>query len=149
MVEHLTAGQKREFKEAFLMCDADGTGEASLDELEVAVKSLGRRVERAQLGALMKQFNKSGGEEMMFNEFMKLMVKLDEEYPQDSAEKIREAFGELPSAKGNTVSLADVKNILQNNGYKFSAAEADELLAQAGVEDAEVDFEEFISELSH
>mgnify|MGYP001481768784 CR=1 FL=1 len=71
---NLSQEQKEEFKEAFSLFDKDGDGTITVDELDVVMRSLGRKTDRADLQRMIDEVDEDGLRKLSAKILLKIVV---------------------------------------------------------------------------
>merc|ERR1719469_214603 len=140
---NLTEDQIEEFREAFALFDKDGDGTITADELNIVMRSLGRKPTMEELRAMIAEVDDDGNESIEFPEFLKLMAsKLQD---TDSVEEMREAFLVFDRDKSGSVSASELKHVMNNLGEQVTNEEVEEMIREADADgDGELSFDDFL-----
>src|SRR5574343_1485879 len=71
----LTEEQRQELKEAFDLFDTDHTGAIDYHELKVAMRALGFDVKKADVVALIREYDHEGTGRVEYADFLEIMTK--------------------------------------------------------------------------
>jgi len=88
-------GQLHEIREVFEQFDSDGGGSIDVDELRMAMRSLGQKMTKAEAEALMLELDTGGDGEIEFSEFVEFIKPRI--LSQDFEEEVKGQFAEFAS----------------------------------------------------
>eukprot|EP01094_Clydonella_sp_ATCC50884_P016757 TRINITY_DN2809_c0_g1_i1.p1 TRINITY_DN2809_c0_g1~~TRINITY_DN2809_c0_g1_i1.p1 ORF type:complete len:166 (-),score=61.48 TRINITY_DN2809_c0_g1_i1:577-1008(-) len=125
MSDHLSQGQKDEYKVVFEFFDKQNTGRLSSKDVVTMMKALGEAVTDAELKSLCK-----GGDSLDLNSFIQ---NREEKWAREqSGEEVKAAFQVFDAQNTGKISAEDFKYIMTNLGETMTASEADEMVREAG-----------------
>ncbi|TRM65091.1 hypothetical protein BD626DRAFT_490877 [Schizophyllum amplum] len=155
----LSKDQLLELKDAFASFDRDGNGMITVDELRSVMNSLNRRPTDEQLMAMIDKVDVDGDGRVNFREFLMLMGA-DASFfrPDDMAvdgapsaadKEAREIFRSFDKDGNGTVSVDELREILESFGTRLSPAQAEAMMQEADTNgDGAVGYEEFVKMIS-
>ena len=125
----LDEDQREEFKEAFKVFDEDNGGSIDDEEFENLMKMLGYNMSDEELAAIFNAVDEEGEGEILFNDFLTLMVVLME---NDTEEKnLITAFESLDKDNTGSISVKHVYNILKTIGEQMTSTEIEKFIIAA------------------
>ncbi|MBD3254165.1 MAG: hypothetical protein GF383_03690 [Candidatus Lokiarchaeota archaeon] len=127
----------------FSMCDKDGSGAITLNELSSVLKELGYNYSNEKLKQMVQDVDKNFDDQITFHEFMQLYKK--QILFTEKEEKIRAAFEIIDSDKSGFVTFEELQKVMHEVGGNLSNEELYAMIEEADVnKDAKISFEEFI-----
>ncbi|KAL1750900.1 hypothetical protein FB107DRAFT_223040 [Schizophyllum commune] len=137
----LVSNQLLEVKDAFESFDRDGNGMITVDELRSVMHSLNRRPTDEQIMEMIDKVDVDGDGRVNFREFLMLMGA-DASFfrPDDMAvdgapsaaeKEIREIFRSFDKNGDGTVSVNELKEILESFGTRLSQGQAEAMINAA------------------
>lgn len=100
--------QLQEIREVFEQFDSDGGGSIDVDELRMAMKSLGQNLTKAEAEALMLELDTGGDGSIEFSEFVEFIKP--KILGQDFQEEVKGQFAEFASVPQTDTSGNAQKN---------------------------------------
>lgn len=144
----ITQEQLAEFKEAFDLFDADGSGSIDLKEMRIAMKALGFNPSTEEVRKMVAEVDADGSGSISFEEFQALMSSKSE--TRDPKEVIREVFELLDKDGKGRIDLSDLQRAVVDLSLteKLPKETLVKMLALADVnEDGVVDLSDFVKTL--
>mmetsp|Transcript_1076 Transcript_1076/g.2183 ORF Transcript_1076/g.2183 Transcript_1076/m.2183 type:complete len:233 (-) Transcript_1076:60-758(-) len=146
--------QIKDFREAFDVFDADGSGDIDVKEIAEAMKALGAETSEDELKTLIAEVDTDGGGSIDFDEFCALMgnlKKLDKKweallsFSKAQVEEYRDAFNMFDKDGSGDIDLDELATLLQNLGVKPSEAELKTMISEIDADGSgSIEFEEFL-----
>ncbi|KAI5892512.1 EF-hand [Schizophyllum commune H4-8] len=151
----LTKDQLLEVKDAFESFDRDGNGMITVDELRGVMHSLNRRPTDEQIMEMIDKVDVDGDGRVNFREFLMLMgadasfFRPDDMVvdgaPSAAEKEIKEIFRSFDKNGDGTVSVNELKEILESFGTRLSQGQAEAMINAADTNgDGVVGYEEFV-----
>ena len=139
----LPEGDLSELKQAFDLFDVNHEEEISPKDTVEAMKSLGYDKKNPELYRIMKELDTPENETIDFPLFANHIVNaITDKYSEDGIRTIFNLFVDDP--KEDTVSIINLKKIIEELGEKPSQQEIDRLLEIKGSVNAKLTFDEFL-----
>ena len=139
----LPEGDLSELKQAFDLFDVNHEEEISPKDTVEAMKSLGYDRKNPELYRIMKDLDTPDNETIDFPMFANHIInEITDKYSEDGIRTIFNLFVDNP--KENTVSIINLKKIIEELGEKPSQQEIDRLLEIKGSVNAKLTFDEFL-----
>jgi len=156
----LTEEQLQEIREVFEQFDSDGGGSIDVDELRMAMKSLGQNLTKAEAEALMLELDTGGDGSIEFSEFVEFIKP--KILGQDFQEEVKGQFAEFASVpqtdtSGNAqknkfdedemayITKDGLRKIAQEIGERCNDEELDEIIEYCSKGDDKIDRESFMT----
>ncbi|KAL1673153.1 hypothetical protein EV122DRAFT_294396 [Schizophyllum commune] len=144
-----------EVKDAFESFDRDGNGMITVDELRGVMHSLNRRPTDEQIMEMIDKVDVDGDGRVNFREFLMLMgadasfFRPDDMVvdgaPSAAEKEIKEIFRSFDKNGDGTVSVNELKEILESFGTRLSQGQAEAMINAADTNgDGVVGYEEFV-----
>ncbi len=131
------------FRAAFDLFDADGSGEISVSELRLVLKSLGKSATDQELARLIKEHDKDHSGKMEFDEFVDF-VRSELSDLSRTERAIKMAWDAFDADASGFVSAAELKRVMCLLGQRVTDAEILIMLDRADTEgDSQLSFDEF------
>ncbi|KAF9465904.1 calmodulin-like protein [Collybia nuda] len=131
-----------EFREAFSLFDKDKDGTISSHELGTVMRSLGQNPTEAELQDMINEVDIDRNGIIDFDEFLALMVKQSKE--GDEEEEMRLAFEVFDKDGSGSISVAELKQVMESLGENLTTHEINEMIREADENnDGEISFAEF------
>ena len=144
----ITPEQLAEFREAFNLFDADGSGSIDLKEMRVAMKALGFTPSAEEVRKMVAEVDADGSGSISFEEFQALMSQKAE--TRDPKEVIKEIFELLDLQGKGLIDLSDLQRVAAELSLteKLTKETLGKMLVLADVNgDGVVDLSDFIKTL--
>jgi Ca2+-binding EF-hand superfamily protein len=139
----LPEGDLTELKQAFDLFDVNHEEEISPKDTVEAMKSLGYDKKNPELYRIMKELDTPENETIDFPLFANHIINaITDKYSEDGIRTIFNLFVDDP--KEDTVSIINLKKIIEELGEKPSQQEIDRLLEIKGSVNAKLTFDEFL-----
>jgi Ca2+-binding EF-hand superfamily protein len=139
----LPEGDLSELKQAFDLFDVNHEEEISPKDTVEAMKSLGYDKKNPELYRIMKELDTPENETIDFPLFANHIINaITDKYSEDGIRTIFNLFVDDP--KEDTVSIINLKKIIEELGEKPSQQEIDRLLDIKGSVNAKLTFDEFL-----
>ena len=139
----LPEGDLSELKQAFDLFDVNHEEEISPKDTVEAMKSLGYDKKNPELYRIMKELDTPENETIDFPLFANHIINaITDKYSEDGIRTIFNLFVDDP--KEDTVSIINLKKIIEELGEKPSQQEIDRLLEIKGSVNAKLTFDEFL-----
>ena len=119
MSSDLTEEQIGEYKEAFNLFDADGSGSIEADELREVFDALGVMVMDEEIQDMIRQVDVDGSGTIDFGEFCGLMQVIANSQNEDN-EKFAEVFHVFDRNGDGLIDKVDLRKILKELGEQIS-----------------------------
>ena len=116
----LTKQQQSEYKAAFDILDRDKNGTISIDELGVAMKSIGMRPSVKELKKIMKSADIDKSGTLSFAEFAKLLMR---ELNKNKIEEIGEFLNDFDTNKDGVITEGEVREVFKQQGFPDQVVE--------------------------
>ncbi|MCQ2816601.1 MAG: EF-hand domain-containing protein [archaeon] len=88
-VGELPPKRMAELKKAFDLFDKDGSGEISVNEIYRIMKNVGNPITKTEIREMIKDIDVSGNEELDFDEFCRLVKRIEEPTRQEKKEEVK------------------------------------------------------------
>eukprot|EP01103_Thecamoeba_quadrilineata_P008402 TRINITY_DN18147_c0_g1_i1.p1 TRINITY_DN18147_c0_g1~~TRINITY_DN18147_c0_g1_i1.p1 ORF type:complete len:153 (-),score=47.27 TRINITY_DN18147_c0_g1_i1:40-498(-) len=145
MTEQLAQEQIDEYSDAFTLFDTNGDGTVTAEELRTVMKSLGQDLSEKEIANLIKEVDSNGDGSVELPEFLKLMANLERDAESVERKKHTDAFKQFDKDGSGTISVDELKQIMDSLGVHISIDEAKQMLKEADVDsDGVVNMEEYI-----
>eukprot|EP00753_Platysulcus_tardus_P018316 PLAT6820.3.p4 GENE.PLAT6820.3~~PLAT6820.3.p4 ORF type:complete len:151 (-),score=56.54 PLAT6820.3:177-629(-) len=145
MADSLSEEQIAEFKEAFSLFDKDGDGTITTNELGTVMRSLGQNPTEAELQDMINEVDADGNGTIDFPEFLTLFARRCCACC-GGEEEIGEAFRVFDRDGSGFITAAEMRHVMINLGEKLSDEEVDDMIREAGVDDAgRVNYKTFVT----
>lgn len=145
MVELLPKHLVMEFKAAFSIFDADGTGQIKTARLGELMVSLGQNLTATELDEMIHAADEDGSGTIEQDEFLVLMANML--HDSDAEEEIVEAFRVLDLDGEGKIPLSEIITLASGIDAVYSRDKVEELILREGIEvDAEgkVNYADFV-----
>ena len=138
----ITDMQLEEFRDAFRMFDADGSGAINADELRALMESVGQTPTEEELASMIAAADVDGSRTVDFAEFCALMAhKMSDEKSQSSIKKSFEVFDADCSGR---IDVNELRRILCNLGEEVTMSQVESLIKSADTDgNGAIDYDEF------
>jgi len=123
----LDPARREEFRSAFHLFDADGSGAIDEAELAAVMRSLGAELDADELRLLFVEMDVDGGGTIDFDEFCGVMAQGQAGDETDAAEVADAIFNMIDHDNSGTVETAELKNLLRR--FELSDDEIDNAAA--------------------
>ncbi|VFR02839.1 unnamed protein product [Cuscuta campestris] len=148
VVHHrLTAVEIAECKEAFGLCDRDGSGKVNAKELGIVMRSLGQSLTEAELEEMIKEADTNRSGTIDFNEFLGLMGS--KKLSREEEDELRDAFRVFDKDNNGHITTDELRHVGVDTvrlSQKLSDAEVEEMMKEADVDDnGVIDYHEFVN----
>ncbi|GMI26760.1 hypothetical protein TeGR_g8569 [Tetraparma gracilis] len=97
-----------EFREIFDLFDSDGGGSIDASELGSVMRTLGKHPSEEELVKLVKQIDEDGSGEIEFDEFLTLLIFLEEDNAGPSESQLRDMFNKIDLTHKGWVTNGEV-----------------------------------------
>ncbi|KAJ8760747.1 hypothetical protein K2173_017887 [Erythroxylum novogranatense] len=139
----LTEDQIFEFREAFCLLDKDGDGCITLEELGVALKSLGQHPTEDELQIMISEVDVDGNGTIEFGEFINLMERKMKE--SEAEEELTEVFRVFDKDQDGYISPTELRHVMISLGEKLTEEELEQMIKEADLDgDGQVNYDEFV-----
>jgi len=118
----------REVRELFALFDLNGDGSISKRELNTVLKSLGGYPSEETINKMMIEYDDDGNEVIDFDEFIKMIVKYNQELHEDPAKELRTAFEVFDKDQSGTFDMLQLTNMLTMGPEAVDAEEVSQFL---------------------
>jgi len=111
-----------EFNEIFDLFDGDGGGSIDASELGSVMRTLGKNPSPEELAKLVKEIDEDGSGEIEFDEFLLLLIYIEEENGGPSDQQLKDMFCKLDLTNKGWVTNQECKQFfskLTNVGGTF------------------------------
>ncbi|PFH35450.1 putative calmodulin [Besnoitia besnoiti] len=149
----LTETQVNTFKTAFTLFDKDQDGKISFSDFGKLFRSVGQNPSEEALRQLIQIYDGQKGKgQFSFTEFLKICESPHFQDPMKE-EKVLESFREFDRDAAGTITILELRYILQQLGERLTDEEADEFIEWAQkaqevlVEDGVLNYEQLTKEL--
>ncbi|KAK4258029.1 hypothetical protein QN277_007540 [Acacia crassicarpa] len=143
MAEIPSEEQIVEFKEAFCLCDKDGDGCITVEELETVIRSLDQNPTKEEIQDMISEVDADGNGTIEFAEFLNLMAKKMKE--TDAEDELKEAFKVFDKDQNGYISASELRHVMINLAEKLTDEEVDQMIREADLDgDDQVNFDEFV-----
>jgi calmodulin len=122
----LSPAQIKEFKEAFSIFDKNGDGGISIDELQIFLETLGQQPTEKEVAEMMREVDKDGNNEIDFDEFLQMMVKMVN--IEDKEEDVTKMFACLDPQKKGYIEIAEFMKVFTTFGDALPMKDVKELV---------------------
>ena len=129
----LDEDQREEFKEAFKVFDEDNGGSIDDEEFENLMKMLGYNMSDEELSAIFNAVDEEGEGEILFHDFLTLMVVLMENDTEEL--NLINAFATLDKKNSGLISVEHVRNILTTIGEQMTTKEIEKFIENTDLDD--------------
>eukprot|EP00440_Ansanella_granifera_P015542 gb/GFBE01016891.1/.p1 GENE.gb/GFBE01016891.1/~~gb/GFBE01016891.1/.p1 ORF type:complete len:245 (+),score=84.48 gb/GFBE01016891.1/:1-735(+) len=150
-----TKTQLADFKEAFEVFDADGSGDIDTSEIAAVLKSLGQPPSDEDLAALMKGVGKDTSDTISWDDFLKLMTnlkKLDKtwelllNFSKAQLSEYRDAFNMFDTDGSGDIDTSELGALLKALGQSPNEAELKEMVKEVDADGSgSIEFNEFLA----
>ncbi|XP_042205490.1 calmodulin-like [Homarus americanus] len=138
MPRRLTQEQIKEAKECFSVYGRQE--KIPIDQLGNALRSLGINPSNSEINDLIQEIGAPSA--VNFDTFMSLLSK---DFPVESAEEIREAFGVFDKDGNGSISATELKHVLMTMGEKLTQEEVDIMIREADIDgEGHIYYDQFI-----
>jgi len=121
-----------DYKELFAVFDKDQDGVLSLIEVTTAMKTLGQRLPKKELLAMVRQVSEDKTfDTIEFNEFLVMLGKQNME--DIKFESLVEAFGVFDKDKDGYLGVSDLRRIMTTMGQRMKNSEVEEMVTEADI----------------
>lgn len=135
--------QRKEYEEAFEMFDKDKDGTISAYELATAMRSLGQEPTDHEVQEMIAEVDLDGDGKININEFIVLMTKRTQD--TQTEEEVINAFRVFDKDGYGLIATNELKHIMMTIGDKMTEEEANEMIAEADIDDdGLINYEEFV-----
>lgn len=135
--------QKQEIREAFDLCDSDGSGSIDAKELKISMRALGFEFSRDEIREIIQKYSTESDPTIDFNQFAQIIG--EKLFYKDPLIEIRNTFNLLDKDKNGKISLADLKTMTVELGENFTDDELRQMISEADSDyDGEINEREFI-----
>eukprot|EP00756_Hemistasia_phaeocysticola_P027406 Hpha_TRINITY_DN16117_c1_g1::TRINITY_DN16117_c1_g1_i1::g.6851::m.6851/K02183/CALM; calmodulin len=143
MADLMSQDQIQEFREAFLLFDADGSGSISVDELGEVMRSVGQACTEEEIQRLIKEADMDNNGVIDFPEFLTIVAHRMER-AQDADDDLKETFRFYDINGTGFITPSNLQYAMGKLGLRMSAEEADEMVREADLTgDGMMNYEEF------
>ncbi|KAM3128217.1 hypothetical protein pb186bvf_019700 [Paramecium bursaria] len=142
--QEITEDQKQEVKEAFDLFDTDRSGTIDQHEVKVILRALGFDVQKQEVLALMKEYDKEETGRIEYSDYVDLMTrKYNERDPQDEIVRAFKLFDDDCSGK---ITLKKLKKVAKELGENLSDQELQAMIDEFDKDgDGQINIDEFLS----
>lgn len=142
MPRQLTPAQISEAKECFSIYGRDG--QIPIRDVGNALRSLGINPSNSEIAKVIQEIGSPP-----FVNFETFMSLLSKDFPVESPEEIREAFGVFDKDGNGYISVSELKHVLMTMGEKLSQEEVDIMIHEADIDgEGHIQYEQFIHMMS-
>jgi len=124
----LTKKQMREVRELFSLFDLNGDGSINKKELTIVMKSLGGHPTDEMVNKIMVDYDDDGNEIIDFDEFMKMIIKYNQDLQNDPVKELRNALGVFDKEKTGNFDRDTVSRMLSLGAEPVDGAEIEQFL---------------------
>ena len=110
----LTREQEHEIREAFDLFDTDGSGTIDMQELKVAMRSLGFEPKEGEVEKMVEEVDKDGSGTIEYGEFLEMMTSKFSS--KDSKEEIVKCFHLFDDDNTGAITFDNLKRVAQELG---------------------------------
>ncbi|XP_031553862.1 caltractin-like [Actinia tenebrosa] len=143
--EQLTPHEIRDLRIVFDTFDTDRSGSIDARELRKAMRTLGFKIPKASLEAMISNLDTDESGEIEFDEFLDFIVSRQAD-SRDVHDEILQGFKMFDTDKSGHISLDDLKKVSRLSGLKLNEKELKEMIYEADKDgDNQVDQEEFVN----
>jgi calmodulin len=139
----------KECEEAFAIFDKDGDGSVTVKELGNVMRSLGQNPTEEELVSMMEEVCAAHPDHadvahrtMTYRDFEAFLARKIKETTVE--EEMKVALGAFDEKKNGTVNVTHLKLILMSWGDRLSAAEVEDLMKDAEVDDGYIVIDDFV-----
>ncbi|GMH65168.1 hypothetical protein TrST_g3447 [Triparma strigata] len=121
-LEFFSSMEISEFKEIFDLFDKDSGGSIDTEELRPLLSTLGKRPTDSELSQLVTEVDTDGSGEIDFDEFLLLLIYLQEDSSTPDESLLRNYFDRIDVESKGFISLEDIESLftgLSNMGSIF------------------------------
>ena len=122
----LTREQEHEIREAFDLFDTDGSGTIDMQELKVAMRSLGFEPKEGEVEKMVEEVDKDGSGAIEYGEFLEMMTSKFS--TKDSKEEIVKCFHLFDDDNTGAITFDNLKRVAQELGEDYSNEQLQELI---------------------
>eukprot|EP01060_Flectonema_neradi_P023741 TRINITY_DN3206_c0_g1_i1.p2 TRINITY_DN3206_c0_g1~~TRINITY_DN3206_c0_g1_i1.p2 ORF type:complete len:150 (+),score=44.22 TRINITY_DN3206_c0_g1_i1:1403-1852(+) len=142
MADQLSQDQIQEFRDAFSLFDADGSGTISVEELGEVLRSVGQNCSDDEIKGLLTEADMDDDGVIDFPEFLTLVVEKMER--SDNDVDMRDTFQFYDINGTGLITPSNLQYAMGKLGLRMTAEEADEMIREADLDgDGKISFDEF------
>ena len=142
MADQLSQDQIQEFRDAFSLFDADGSGTISVEELGEVLRSVGQNCSDDEIKALLTEADMDDDGVIDFPEFLTLVAEKMERADNDV--DMRDTFQFYDINGTGLITPSNLQYAMGKLGLRMTAEEADEMIREADLDgDGKMNFDEF------
>ncbi|XP_048586172.1 calmodulin-like protein 12 [Nematostella vectensis] len=131
-LDHLSDEQISEYKEAFYMYDADGSGHVTTKELHKAMRTLGFNPTEEEIQEMVNEVDYDGNGVLDFNEFVDLME--NQKKPDEEEQDLINAFHVFDSDDKGYIEASELRDLLCGMEKKIPEDELQDMLRYYGLD---------------
>lgn len=144
----LTEEQRQEIKEAFDLFDTDHTGAIDYHELKVAMRALGFDVKKAEVVALIREYDREGSGRVEYADFLEILTKKYGD--RDPTEEILKAFKLFDDDSTGFITVRNLKRVARELGEQLSEDELQAMIDEFDRDnDGQISQDEFLQIMKH
>jgi len=138
----LTAKQKQEIKEAFVVLDVEGTGYMATHDLKIALRAMGFEPRKNEIKKIAEKVDKNNTGRLCFTDFMEVVYfKLAE---KDTRDEIYKAFTLFDKERTGFITFENLRQVALELGEGLNDEEIKEMIDEADMDkDGAVNQDEF------
>ncbi|KAF0976481.1 hypothetical protein FDP41_004380 [Naegleria fowleri] len=129
----LTQEQLSDAQDAFNLYDRDGDGKITLADLGTLLRCCGKNPTNAEVENIKAEADPSGTGSFTFETLKTLLEKYT--FKADNEQDVKDCFRIFDKDGTGFVPVSELRHVLTTLGEKLSAAEVDDLLRDAEVDD--------------
>lgn len=146
--DYFSAMEIEEFREIFELFDKDAGGSISADELLPVLSTLGKRPSPEELDKLVKEIDVDGSGEIEFDEFLLMLIFMEEDNVGFSKEQLTEFFERIDKEGKGFISLHDLEELFSNmSSFGGTFLEDLEKDPDASIKDRAIPWEEYYNRI--
>jgi len=141
MASEYSKEEMAELRDVFANIDTDNSGSITLEELQVAMRRLGRDLSEADLQKILKQADLDGNGVIEFEEFLAVLAH----NPTNPDQELLEMFQGFDENGDGFVSPEELKRVMQRIGERRTDEEISAMIKEVDLNnDGMVNYEEFV-----
>jgi centrin-3 len=122
----LSEEQRSEIAEAFALFDSEKSGSIDYHELKVAMRALGFDVRKAEVKALVAEYDKDGSERVSAADFLEIMTA--RYLARDPEVEMRKAFALFDEDGTGKIGIKNLRRVARELGENIAEAEMEAMI---------------------
>ncbi|XP_021341388.1 calmodulin-1-like [Mizuhopecten yessoensis] len=147
MAEALTDDQTAALREAFNKFDMDGNGSITVDELGLAMRSIGENPSTKEIRQLMEAADLNRNGTIEFEEFVEMVADRLKDF--DVISEMKEAFEVFDQDNDGFLNKEDIRRAMAGLGVSLTEPEVTQMMEVADSDkDGRLNYKEFVAMLT-